>query len=70
MADVPRRVELGFEGGQVIAVRIPQSELDALRKALGGDGWHLLKTEEDEVDVNLADLVFLRTAGDGQKVGF
>ena len=54
----------------MIAVRIPQSELDALRKALGGDGWHLLKTEEDEVDVNLADLVFLRTAGDGQKVGF
>ena len=70
MAEAPRRVELGFEGGQVIAVRISQSELDALRKALGGDGWHLLKTEEDEVDVNLADLVFLRTAGDGQKVGF
>ena len=70
MAEAPRRVELGFEGGQVIALRIPQSELDGLREALSGDGWHLLKTEEDEVDVNLDQLVFLRTAGDGQKVGF
>ena len=70
MAEVARRVELGFEGGQVIAVRIVQAELDALRKALGGDGWHLLKTEDEDVDVNLGDLIFLRTAGDGQKVGF
>lgn len=70
MAEAPRRVELGFEGGQVIALRIPQSELDSLREALSGAGWHLLKTEEDEVDVNLDQLVFLRTAGDGQKVGF
>ena len=70
MAEAPRRVELGFEGGQVIALRIVQEELDRLRGALGKDGWHLLKTEDDEVDVNLDELVFLRTAGDGQKVGF
>ena len=51
-------------------MRIPEDELDALRKALGGGGWHRLETEEDEVDVDLGKLVFLRTAGDGQKVGF
>ena len=71
MAETLRRVELGFDGGQVIAVRIAEGELDSLRKALGGgDGWHRLATDDAEVDVDLAKLVFVRTAGDGQKVGF
>ena len=70
MAESLRRIEIGFEGGQVIALRISDEVLDGLRKALGQGGWHLLSTEEDEVDVNLGELVFLRTAGDGQKVGF
>ena len=70
MADAPRKVELGFQGGQVIAVRIAQSALDGLREALGGEGWHRLTTEEDEIDVNLDELIFVRAAGDHQKVGF
>jgi len=70
MAETLRRVELGFDGGQVIAVRIADGELETLRKALGGDGWERFATDDAEVDVDLAKLVFVRTAGDGQKVGF
>ena len=70
MAETLRRVEVGFDGGQVIAVRIADGELDSLRKSLGGDGWHRLATDDAEVDVDLSKLVFVRTAGDGQKVGF
>lgn len=70
MADTLRRIEVGFDGGQVIALRIPDDELEAMRKALGGGGWHRLKTDEAEVDVDLAKLTFIRTAGDNQKVGF
>ncbi len=65
-----RRVEVGFDGGQVIAVRIPENELETLRSSLGNGGWHRFMTDEAEVDVDLGKLVFVRTAGDGQKVGF
>lgn len=65
-----RRVEVGFDGGQVLAVRIPEKELETLRSSLGGGGWHRFITDEAEVDVDLQKLVFVRTAGDGQKVGF
>ena len=65
-----RRVEVGFDGGQVLAVRIPEAELATLRSELGGEGWHRFVTDEAEVDVDLNKLIFVRTAGDGQKVGF
>jgi len=65
-----RRVEVGFDGGQVIAVRIPEDELETLRSTLGKGGWHRFVTDEAEVDVDLDKLVFVRTAGSGQKVGF
>lgn len=64
------RVELGFDGGQVIAVRIADEELQSLRSSLGKDGWHRFATEDAEVDVDLGKLIFVRTAGDGTKVGF
>ena len=70
MSESLRRVEIGFDGGQVIAVRIPEPELQSLRSALGGDGWHRVNTDDAEVDVDLGKLVFIRVAGDGQKVGF
>ncbi len=70
MADTIRRVEIGFDGGQVIALRISEGVLEELRSALGDGGWHRIATDEDEVDVDLGKIVFVRTAGDGQKVGF
>jgi hypothetical protein len=70
MAETLRRVEVGFDGGQVIAVRIEDAALDSLRKALGGGEWHRLETADDVVDLDLGKVAFVRTAGDGQKVGF
>lgn len=70
MADTIRRVEVGFDGGQVIALRISDEVLEGLRTALGKDGWHRLATDEDDIDVDLGKIAFVRTAGDGQKIGF
>lgn len=70
MADAPRRIEIGFEGGQVIALRLDEKELDNLRSALAEGGWHRVATEEAEVDVDLGKVAFVKTAGDGAKVGF
>jgi len=70
MATTPRRIELGFDGGQVVALRVSDEELDSLRSALQGGGWHRLTTDDAEVELFLDKLVFVKTAGDGQKVGF
>ena len=44
MADA-QKVEIGFEGGQVIAVRLNDDELKDLRKQVEKGGWHDVKTE-------------------------
>ena len=70
MADKLRRIEIGFDGGQVVALRVAESALGDLKKALNEGGWHTLETEEDTVDLYVGKIVFVRTAGDGQKIGF
>ena len=70
MTSTLRRIEVGFDGGQVVALRIPDEELGSLRKALGKGGWHRLATEDAEVDLYVDKIVFIKTAGDGQKIGF
>jgi len=70
MADTLRRIEAGFDGGQVLALRITDEELESLRGALQRGGWHRLQTDDAEVELFLDKLVFIKTAGDEQKVGF
>ncbi len=70
MTEQLRRIEVGFDGGQVLALRITDGELSALRDALQRGGWHRLASDEAEVELFLDKLVFIKTAGDGQKVGF
>jgi hypothetical protein len=65
------RVEIGFDGGQVIATRVEPGELEALRKAAeSGEGWHQVSGEDGEISLNLAQVVFVRTASPDQRVGF
>jgi hypothetical protein len=70
MATTLRRIEVGFDGGQVLALRITDEELASLRSALQRGGWHRLASDEAEIELSLDKLVFIKTAGDGQKVGF
>lgn len=70
MATPLRRIEIGFDGGQVVAVRVTEDSLGSLKKALDKGGWHSLETEDDTVDLYVGKIVFIRTAGDGAKIGF
>ena len=45
MADA-QKVEIGFEGGQVVSVRLNDDELKDLRKQVEKGGWHDVKTED------------------------
>jgi hypothetical protein len=65
------RVSIGFSGGQVVEVRIDDSKLKDLRKAVEkDDGWLDLDAEEGMVAIDLSKVVFVRSATSVQKIGF
>lgn len=69
MADA-QKVEIGFEGGQVVAVRLAEDELKSLRKQVEKGGWHDIETEDGTLSVYLGKVAFLRVGSGVQKVGF
>jgi hypothetical protein len=70
MAPDWQRVEIGFEGGQVISVRLAEADLEELRKRLEKGGWHDLPTEDGVVSLYLGKVAFVRVASGGSHVGF
>lgn len=78
MAERADRVEIGFSGGQALAVRIADANLKELRKELSSTGklsseaarWYDLETEDGTVALDLRQVVFVRTAAPAQRVGF
>jgi hypothetical protein len=70
MTSAARRIGIGFQGGQVLALRVSDEQLKALNKALGGDGWHEVDSEEGPVRLDLAQVVYVRSESDDLHVGF
>ena len=69
----PRRVDIGFSGGQAFAVRLPEDEYRKLREALSSDRserWHSLASEDSEVLIDLAQIVYVRLDTEQRGVGF
>ena len=67
------RVDIGFQGGQVLALRITSDEYKSLRKALDDDRssrWHEVKTQDSEVSIDLAQVLYIRLDTEDHKVGF
>lgn len=66
------RVDIGFHGGQVLALRLKQSEHDSLAKQLGkgADGWHEVAAEDSIISVDLGQVVYVRRDAEHSKVGF
>ena len=65
-----QKVEIGFEGGQVVSVRLSEDELKDLRKQVEKGGWHDLHTEDGVISLYLAKVAFLRIASGDNRVGF
>jgi hypothetical protein len=73
MADTAQRIDIGFQGGQVLPCRVAQEAYQGLRKALGdpnADRWYELSTQDSEVALDLSQIVYVRLDTEGQKVGF
>jgi hypothetical protein len=69
MADA-QRVEIGFEGGQVISTRLAEDDLKDLRAQLEQGGWHDLHTEDGVISLYLGKVAFMRIKSGDTRVGF
>ena len=73
MADRPNRVDIGFQGGQSLALRVSDEPLKGLTDALadeGADRWHELQTEDSDVSLDLSQIVYVRVETEEHRVGF
>src|SRR3954451_9902067 len=65
------RVSIGFSGGGVVEGRIDNAQLKELRQAVErGEGWFDIDADEGMVAIDLAQVVFIRSATTPQRIGF
>ena len=66
-----RRAAIGFQGGQVLSLRVTDEHLAELRQALSnGGGWREVEAADGAVVLDLAQVVYLRVESDEHRVGF
>jgi hypothetical protein len=73
MAETPRRIDIGFQGGQVLSVRVTDEVHSDFRKALSdssSERWFELKTQDSELHIDLSQVVYVRLDTDEHRVGF
>jgi hypothetical protein len=68
--DKPQKVNIGFAGGPVLSARVAPSNLQTLRDALAGGGWHELQADDGTIDVDLSKVVYVLVDTEGHRVGF
>jgi hypothetical protein len=64
------RLSIGFQGGQVLAVRLSSEQLRALQDALGSAGWHEIQSEDGPVRLDLGQVVYVTAETEEPHVGF
>jgi hypothetical protein len=65
-----RRVTIGFQGGQVLALRLTDAALKQLNEELGSVGWHEFHSDDGPVRVDIGQVVYVSAEGDDSRVGF
>ena len=72
VADDRVRIEVAFDGGQVLAAFVPVSEADDLERALAqsGDGAFPLEADDGRYTVSLRRVVYVKRFARESRVGF
>jgi hypothetical protein len=66
-----RRVDIGFQAGPVLSLRVQQDAYEALRGAMGGpDRWHEVDSEDATVTLDLSQVIYVRLDTERDRVGF
>jgi hypothetical protein len=71
MTEQRAKVDIGFTGGQVLALRLEKDAYEGLRKAVEGDKrFYDLDAGDSNVTLDLAQVVYLRVETEDHSVGF
>jgi hypothetical protein len=67
-----RRTALGFQGGQVLSLRLPEEVLTNLRSTLkeGRERWVEVEAADGAVLIDVGQVVYLRVESDEHRIGF
>jgi hypothetical protein len=67
-----RRTAVGFQGGQVLSLKLPEEALIRLREVLkeGRERWTEIESSDGAVLVDVGQVVYLRVESDEHKIGF
>jgi acetyl-CoA carboxylase beta subunit len=65
-----QRVTIGFNGSQVLSVKVDEKDLEGLLEALSAGGWHDLTVDDGTIRMNLAQVAYVSTNLDAHRVGF
>lgn len=66
-----RRVDIGFQAGSNLSLRLPEDGYAALRAAMGGsERWHELESEDATVTIDLSQVIYVRLDTERDRVGF
>ena len=66
------RTAVGFQGGQVLSLRLSDEVLNSFRDTLkqGKERWLEVEASDGAVLVDIGQVVYLRVESDEQRVGF
>jgi hypothetical protein len=72
MADDRLRIEIGFDGGQVMSAYVQPAAADELEQALsgGGGGTVGVEAEDGQYTISLAKIVYVKRYSREGRVGF
>ncbi len=66
-----RRVDLGFQAGPTLSLRLQEDVYERLQGALGGsERWHALESEDATVTLDLSQIIYVRLDTESGRVGF
>jgi hypothetical protein len=70
--NVVRRTAVGFQGGQVLSLRLSEEALTSFRETLrqGRERWLEVEASDGAVLVDVGQVVYLRVESDEQRIGF
>jgi hypothetical protein len=70
--DPVRRAAIGFQGGQVLSLRVSEEVLNGLRRTIqeGRERWQEVEASDGAVLIDLGQVVYLRVESDEHRVGF
>jgi hypothetical protein len=73
MAQQTARTDIGFQGGQVLSLRTADDAYKKLMDALADDGaarWHALELDDEQLQLDLSQVVYIRRETGNRAVGF